>query len=357
MLATGAYYSRWHKVYDVQDGCDDLPTVTADSTINASVTYTPINMTVAYIGDSGASQETIDVYEMIENEGAELVIHVGDFDYCDDSTLFGQQLDATLGDIPFLPVVGNHDLHVWGSYTEVLMERWDRTTDRDYLQCEGILFVNYWCVYRGLFIAFSSVGTKCGDGYTDYGWHEEQLSEQMKLSHNYADKRRTLVEPWINCAWHKTQENLQLTDKGDETGYGVYNLCMKEGALIVTGHSHVYGRTHGLGEMSEEDIDVQDDCETELDGICIYNLFDEEAIVSVVGLGGREVEVEFNEELAEAPHWAAKYNEMSGALFCVYNYQGFENLAYCYFKQTNGRLADEFYFTQRGGHPVHPVQE
>jgi len=290
---------------------------------------------------------------MIADEGAELVVHVGDFDYCDDSTLFVEYLDAALGDIPFFLVVGNHDFYVWGDYTEVLQERWGRTVDADFLQCEGILFVNYWCMYRGLFIAFSSVGTKCGDGYDEYGWHEDQLREQLRASHAYADTRRTLVEPWINCAWHKNQQVLQLTDKGDETGFGVYNLCSREGALILNGHSHAYGRTHGLRDVSN--LEISDSCETELDGICIYNLFDEQSIVTVVGLGGRdtsEIGVDLNEEFSNAPHWAATYNEQFGALFCVYNYQGFENLAYCYFKTTSGHVVDEFYFTQRGGNPV-----
>jgi len=361
MLVTGAFYSRWNKVYDVSDGCADLATIEADYhtdlSFNHSVTYTPPNMTVAYLGDSGASQDTVDVLEMIRQEGAELVVHVGDFDYCDDSTLFVQFLDATLDDTPFLPVIGNHELHVWDDYSELLQERWSRTVDTDYLQCEGILFVNYWCVYRGLFIAFSSVGTKCGDGYDDYGWHEQQLSEQLEKSHHYADNRGTLIEPWVNCAWHKNQEVLQLTDKGDETGFGVYNLCSSEGALIVTGHSHAYGRTHGLRDVSA--LEVTDDCETTIrnfdnrnddNDICVYDLFDEQSIVAVVGLGGKDTQetgVELNEELRGAPHWASTYNEQSGALFCVYNYEGFEHLAYCYFKTISGRVIDEFYFTQR----------
>jgi hypothetical protein len=355
MLVTGAFYMHWNKIYDVQDGCDDLPVISADhwTNISAAAIYTPVNMTIAYIGDSGASAETLDVYQLISSEGAELVVHVGDFDYCDDSSLFVQHLDAALGDIPFLPVVGNHDLHVWGAYTEVLQERWDRTVDPDYLQCDGILFVNYWCIYRGLFIAFSSVGTKCGDGYDEYGWHEDQLREQLKISHEYAPVGTPVVEPWINCAWHKVQENMQVTDKGDETGYGVYNLCSREGALILTGHSHAYARTHGMRNV--ENLEVSDSCDEELDGICIYNLFDEQSIVTTVGLGGREDPenpAELNEEKTSMPHWAASYNEMNGALFCVYNYQGYNNLAYCYFKLTNGRIVDEYYFTQRGGHPV-----
>jgi len=355
MLVTGAYYGKWSKVYDVQDGCDDLPTISVDANISDYARFTPVNMTIAYVGDSGASAETLKVYQLIASEGAELVVQVGDLDYCDDSTLLVTQLDATLGNIPFLPVVGNHDLHVWGDYLEVLQTRWARTVDTDVLQCDGILFTNYWCIYKGLFIAFSSVGTKCGDGYTTYTWHEDQLEAQLALADDYGPKGLRYVEPWITCAWHKNQEHLQLGDKGDETGYGVYDLCRREGALIVNGHSHVYARTHGMGQMSQ--LEVTDSCTSTLDdtGVCIYNLFDNEAIVVTVGLGGFQQPddpIDFNQDLVNEPQWAAKYNSMSGALFCVYNYQGFDNLAYCYFKTTNGDVVDEFYYTQRGGQPV-----
>jgi len=361
MLVTGAYYYRWSKVYDVQDGCDANPTRVGDTpqNISAAALYTPVNLTIAYIGDSGASQDTINVYQMIVDEGAELVVSVGDLDYCDDPTTLIRQLDVTLGDIPFLPIIGNHELHLWDDYSDALQNRGDRTYNTDYLQCDGIIYINWWCIYRGIWFAFSSVGTKCGDGYTDYTWHQDQLQQQLELSHEYAavsdngfnngngnGNNFYLNETWINCVWHKNQQALQLTDKGDETGYGVYDLCSKEGALIVTGHSHVYGRTHGLGDMSTQQ--VTDSCDTELNGTCIYDLTEGQAIVAVVGTGGYETNVDFNEDSSNAPYWAAKYNQNPGALFCVYNYNGFEDLAYCYFKTTSGDIIDDFYFTQRG---------
>lgn len=61
-----------------------------------------------------------------------------------------------------------------------------------YLSCEGFLGVNYYCVYRGLFFAFSSVGTMCGDGYDDYKYHEEELQKNLDArSVRTFDKHRT----------------------------------------------------------------------------------------------------------------------------------------------------------------------
>jgi len=344
LLVTGAYYGSWSKKYDITGGCDNLVRVSATIPVPLPATITPINMTVGYVGDSGASEHTLSVYQLMIDEGAELIVHVGDFDYCDDSTLFGTQLNATLGNVPFLAVVGNHDLHVWGDYSNILETRYNAVLNSDYLQCDGILFVNYWCLYRGLFIAFSSVGTKCGDGYSSYGWHETELKNQLEISHNFSTTG--YVEPWVTCAWHKNQEKLQLGSKSDETGYGVYNLCSDEGAFIVTGHSHTYGRSYGLGNI--EQLEIKDQCQTKVDGVCIYDLSVNEAIVSLVGLGGKEENHPFVDDNANLPHWASKYNAVSGALICVYNYNGLANVAYCYFKDINGAIIDEFFYTQRG---------
>lgn len=150
---------------------------------------------------------------------------------------------------------------------------------------------------------------------------------------------------------------MQVGDKSDETGYNVYNLCSEEGSLTVTGHNHAYGRSHALGDVSQQE--VTDECENKLDGLCIYDLYDGQSIVStapfllitsqvaVVGLGGRDTEHPLNEEISVMPHWAKAFTGESGALFCKYNYKGQANLAYCYFKSIKGTIVDEFYYTQR----------
>jgi len=341
MLVTGLYYGSWSKKYDITGGCDDLPLIVPQDPMPTSVFLTPVNMTIAYVGDSGGTEESLSVYALIADENAEAMIHVGDFDYCDDPTMFNEQLNAVLGpDFPIIPIFGNHELHVWGEYAEVLGARWENITG-DYLQCNGTLFANYWCIYRGLFIAFSSVGTKCGDGYRDYQWHEEQLDLMLTASDEF---NVGVIKPWITCAWHKNQEYLQVGEKSDETGYGVYDICRDKGALIVTGHDHNYARTHSFDNVETQV--VKDPCLTTRDGVCLYDLYDSAAIVTVVGLGGHE-KVELNTDISSLPYWAAAYDQASGALFCKYNYNGDSSLAYCYFKTIDGDVIDEFYYKQR----------
>jgi len=339
MVVTGSYYATWSKKYDIRGGCAELQQIEVDDPIPIEALITPVNMTIAYFGDSGASEDTLAVYQLVLDEGAEAIVHLGDFDYCDDSTLFGKQIDAAFGeDFPFIPVIGNHDLHVWGDYQDVLGARWENKTSM--LQCSGTLFVNYWCIYRGLFIAFSSVGTKCGNGYSDYGWHESELKRMLELSHNLTEP----LEPWVTCAWHKNQKNLQVGSQGDETGYEMYNLCREEGALIVTGHSHTYARSYALGDMETQT--VVDECETPYGDACLYDLYSDAAIVSVTALGGQNTD-NLNEDLAKMPHWAQTYSDNGGVLFCKYNYNAIPDLAYCYFKSVDGTVHDEFYYRQR----------
>lgn len=344
MVVTGSYYGYWSKRYDVTGDCDALQTITAKMPLPKAALFTPENMTIAYLGDSGVKQSSLDVLGLVKSEDAEAIVHVGDFDYCDDSTLFGAQIDDVLGeDFPFIPVVGNHDLHVWGDYADVLSSRKAWSNRPEHLQCSGTLFVNYWCMYRGLFLAFSSVGTMCGDGYKEYGWHEDEMAAMLGKSGDYADTG--LAEPWVTCVWHKNQQLMQTGDKSDETGYGMYDLCANEGALIVTGHDHAYGRTHALSDV--ENQKVGDACASKLDGICIYDLYEGQAIVGVVGLGGREVGSALNTEITSLKYWAKTFSSEAGALFCKYNYKGAANLAYCYFKTIKGTIIDQFYFLQR----------
>eukprot|EP01127_Copromyxa_protea_P001418 TRINITY_DN11415_c0_g1_i1.p1 TRINITY_DN11415_c0_g1~~TRINITY_DN11415_c0_g1_i1.p1 ORF type:complete len:470 (+),score=115.78 TRINITY_DN11415_c0_g1_i1:38-1411(+) len=347
MVVTGAYYSRWNKIYDVSGGCEELIQIAVNKDlINGTELHTtPEEMLIAYVGNSGAVYESLKVWNLIKEEGAEAVIHTGNFDFCDDSSLFSQHLDEVLGNITFIPVVGNNDLHVWEDYQEVL---YDRFSTNEYLQCEGTLFVNYWCMYKGLFIAMSSVGTKCGDGYQDYGWHESELRSQLELAEEYEAN-------WITCSWHKNQHNLQVGYFGDETGYGVYDICAEYGSLTVTSHDFAYARTHALSSFGDAEDDsvepnITQKCSRDEDD-CVYDVNAGNSVVVVSGLGGFYIDQELDEERVEDEIWGSTYVGQGGALFCKYNFEGISNLAYCYFKTVDEKIIDEFFIT-RGEAPV-----
>jgi len=344
MLGTGAYYGRWEKIYDVQEGCDDLPRINASVIIPAAALDTPVNFTIAYVGDSGASIRAIGVWQMIAAENPDVLVHLGDYDYCDDPTLWGKHLKFFFGtDFPIIPVIGNHELHLWDDYSAEWdsFDVWSNYENNDFIVCEGIKYVNYWCIIRGVFIAFSSVGTKCGDGYKDYTWHENEQIRMLDISQESRFK-----DPYINCVWHKDHNKFQLSTDRDEVGPNMYDICAAYGALTISGHDHVYGRTHAISNI--EDPDIQGVCQVG-DPNCLYDLTGDSfnaTIIATCGLGGWDTP-DLDPELTSNYWWAQTYGGAGGALFCVYNVDG-SGVVYCYFKNVNGTVVDEFTFDQKG---------
>jgi hypothetical protein len=81
-------------------------------------------------GNQGSGPDAEAVLTLILEEGAEAVVHQGDFDYNDDPAGWEAQIDAVLGpDFPYFASVGNHDAAAFygsGGYQEVLMRRMER---------------------------------------------------------------------------------------------------------------------------------------------------------------------------------------------------------------------------------------
>jgi len=153
---------------------------------------------------------------------------------------------------------------------------------------------------------------------------------------------------WVNCAWHKVQNRMQVGGKNDETGWGVYNICTTVGALIVTGHAHNYARSHQLQDPQKQTVSTTctwspnttwTDANT-----CFYNLTYGGSVVAGVGVGGRERD-SVDQSLGSLPHWAKTSGNKYGALFCKYNFNGMPDKAYCYFKSTDGEIVDEFFLS------------
>ena len=74
----------------------------------------PANFKVAFIADSGNGSNFTQVLNLIKAEGAQAVLHQGDFDYVDDPNGFFATIDSVLGpDFPYFASVGNHDAASW----------------------------------------------------------------------------------------------------------------------------------------------------------------------------------------------------------------------------------------------------
>jgi hypothetical protein len=57
----------------------------------------PAEVSVAFIGDQGLGADPVAVLQLILDEGADAVVHSGDFDYGDDAAAWDAQIDGVLG--------------------------------------------------------------------------------------------------------------------------------------------------------------------------------------------------------------------------------------------------------------------
>jgi hypothetical protein len=101
--------------------------------------------------------------------------------------------------------------------------------------------------------------------------------------------------PWKFCIWHKNQQKLQTGDKTDETGYLVYEMCRKYGAMVFTGHEHSYERTHLMSNYETQKV---------ASNSSFLELRPGYSFAAVSGLGGDSIRSwKFGNQ--NLPHWAA----------------------------------------------------
>ena len=280
----------------------------------------PPNFKVAFIGDQGLGRDSRAVLEMIRGEGADMVLHSGDFDYYDDPDGWDQQINETLGeDFPYFASIGNNDVRVWEDYQRKLLERLARISGAS---CTGDLGVNSFCTYKGLFFVLSGVGTI--DSGRSSHIREALASKEAEES------------IWRICSWHKNQSLMQVGGKGDGVGWEPYEECRKGGAIIATGHEHSYSRTHLMDNFETQSIASKS---------AVLHVDNGKSFAFVSGIAGHSIRGQ-DDQLAANPWWAAVHTSAQdanhGALFCSFNHGGVENLGYCYFKDLDEVIPDAF---------------
>jgi hypothetical protein len=295
--------------------------------------YVPIpeNFKVAFIGDQGLGTNAQAVLSLIKNEGADLVLHQGDFDYEDNPELWDQQINDILGsDYPYFASIGNHDLLQWAGYQQKLQERLDRIPAAT---CAGDLGVQSACYYQGLFFILSGAGTMGSD-------HASYLRELLRADQSI----------WRICSWHKNQTAMQVGVKLDDVGWGPYEECRKAGAIIATGHEHSYARTKTLLNTQTQQVDTScvDDPKTPDTDVCVYK---GGTFVFVSGIAGMSLRNQDRCLPAIYPYgcsgeWAKIYTSdqgaQYGALFITFHVDGNPRKASGYFKNIDGEIIDSF---------------
>ncbi len=280
---------------------------------------------IAFIGDQALGADSEAVLQLILDEGADAVVHSGDFDYQDDPAAWDAQIDSVLGpNFPYFASVGNHDrsrFYTPGGYQDLLEARMIRLG----IPWTGDLGVQSTHHYQGIFIV--ATAPDVFDGFHDL-FVGQALAADLSV--------------WSISSWHKNMRAMQVGGKSDDTGWEVYEASRRGGAIIATAHEHSYSRTHLLGNVENQTVAgtgeplilAADDPGTPED--------EGRSFVFVSGLGGQSIR---NQDL-DGPWWASIYTSDQeadfGALFGVFGYQGDPNLARFYFKDVSEVVADDF---------------
>jgi len=342
-------------------GCRAKPAQTQPGGQSPATPAAPIdtapNLKVAFIGDSGNGENFRAVLALIKDEGADLVMHQGDFDYDHDPQGWFATIDSILGpDFPFFASVGNHDVDSWpegcgdldGCYVAFLKERMSRigvTPDDPNLDDQM-----YTAEYQGLQMVFvGQTRTKAGDCSADPGGYACYIRTQL------ADDNHI----WKVCSWHENQQAMQVGSNGDEMGWGVYENCKDGGAIIATAHDHSYHRSKTLLSMRHPIVDPTQ--HPVVDGVPSnpnsLRVAPGASFVFVSGLSGESMRAQKRCLPTTYPYgcnfeWATVYSESQtkgvekfGALFIEFNVDGNPYKARGYFKNTEGGVIDLFDIT------------
>jgi hypothetical protein len=303
-----------------------------------SQTVPPSDFTIAFIGDQGLGSDAQAVLELIEAEGADAVVHSGDFDYDNDPQAWDAQIDAVLGpSFPYFASAGNHDADAFygaGGYQSVLADRMQRLG----IDWEGDLGVRSTHTYEGILFVLTAPDV-FGDGDTEHApYIRDRLAESDVI--------------WRISSWHVLMKAMQVGGKSDQSGWGVYEESRRGGAIIATAHEHSYARTHPLTSCIDRSVAsagstftiARDDTVTPAD----------EGVTFVFhsGLGGKSIRDQERCLPTEPPYgcqgeWASIYTSDQdatyGALFGRFNHGGDPCLARFQFKAIDGTVPDEFY--------------
>ena len=288
----------------------------------------PPGFKVAFLGDQGLLPASESVLRMVKSEGAQLLVHLGDFDYAYNPKAWEDQTDRILGrDFPQIAVVGNHDLANWrgvGGYASYIADRLERMG----VAVNGEAGVKCSFRYKGIFFVLTAPGLMGGG-------HAEFIRQELEAD----------TSAWHISAWHVNQKLMQVGGKTDEAGWGVYEESRKGGAIIATAHEHSYSRTHLLNNMQTREVASRSGP---------LQLRRGRTFAFVAGLGGGEV----RPQMLSGDWWASIYTAnqgaAAGAMFATFNVDGDPRKATFYFKSINGAVPDSFAVYSDLSRPIKP---
>ena len=283
---------------------------------------------IAFIGDQGGSEflsNDIEVLKLIKNENVDLVIHQGDLGFEPASpTEWDERISKYLGtDFLYVFSQGHHDQEIiWSEYQEKMNERIEKNSN---ISCEGNLGVKSFCNYKDVYFTLMAPGE-----YTSDSDFELYVENKFSESDSF----------WKICSMHNELTAMEAEKKSGKTGMEVFEACKNAGAIIATGHLHFYSRTGNIVEFTDSKKYVTD---PEWDKLNKLKTSYGSSFIFISGLGGSPISGQIYDE------WPINYssaqNATYGGLFCTFNAGGQPNKAFCYFKDIDERIIDEFTIT------------
>jgi hypothetical protein len=288
----------------------------------------PPGYKIAFIGDQGVGLGASLVLKMIKDEGAKLLVHLGDFDYLNDPAAWDNRNDSVLGaSFPRIAVIGNHDLYAWkgpNGYGERIRARMAGLG----LNVKGEAGAQCSFRYNGIFFVLTAPGLLRSD---NADFIRRELAEDHSL--------------WKISAWHMNQAIMQVGGKPDEVGWEVYEESRLGGAIIATAHEHSYSRTHLLSRMSVPVVFSRDS---------VLGVRKGRTFAFVSGLGGEEVRPQLRSGDWWAKIYTANQGAAPGALFAEFNVDGDPRKSRWYFKSVDGTVVDRFVVRSEADKPSRP---
>ncbi|MFB6169688.1 MAG: metallophosphoesterase [Haloarculaceae archaeon] len=284
-------------------------------------------LTVAFIADAGMSDDTRDVLNLIADEGADVVVYSGDFDYADDPQAWADMLDRELGpDVPVVAVMGNHDVERWDDYQQVIREGLNRS---DAVQCTGDLGWQSTCTMDDLTVVQSGVGMCNYNDPSKADYIPERCADYDTADDEsyVADQLANATTTWKVCSWHLVNGRYQLGDKESLVPASLYDTCREGGAIVATGHDHTYARTYPMANFSTETV---------ADRSPPYTVGNGSSFAFISAAAGQS----FYDptDLVDEPYWNATHTDGEfGAFFCTLRPDG---TGECYFETVSGDVVD-----------------
>ena len=218
------YGPRIPSTFDYQPANAALLHVEYTTNVTPSTSTIP-NFKVAFVGDQLINQGSTDVLQLIKNEGAQMLLLLGDLDHEDDPDSWEQQLDSVLGpDFPVFAVIGNHDTSKWtapNGYLQKLQARLQTLQQTEGSQiCTGDLGTKAACNYKGLFFILSGIGT----------WPE--IQKRVATSSDDAEERANGSVQLTRSGLHFMLDNYDNTVPS-AIGMRWTNIQVPPGAIIT----------------------------------------------------------------------------------------------------------------------------